>query len=131
MAEGAMVKSELTEEMVHSGRELLQKLDRQRAIIKVALWLYLPESDQWRLVFGSPELRIAGPKRIYRQVQSLIARSDVKVPLSSVAVLDTSAPLIRTLSAVLRVPGISGIRFSRNTIDGNYIEDAYIYRVAA
>jgi hypothetical protein len=45
-------------------------------------------------------------------------------------VADMNAPLIALLKAAISTgKGVGGIRFSRNTINGHYIEDAYIYRL--
>ena len=39
------------------------------------------------------------------------------------------APVVALLRTAIRTgPGISGIRFKNNVIDGTLIEDAYIYR---
>jgi hypothetical protein len=42
--------------------------------------------------------------------------------------VDTRHPLIQTIATMVNTgPGISGIRFSDNTINGIRISDAYIY----
>jgi hypothetical protein len=131
MAEATLVKSDLTPDMVKAGRQLLHGLDRQKTPIDAAFWLYVPEGEQWRLVLGSPELRNRGPRRLYKRVQSVLSREEPTVPLSSVALVDSADPLVQTLSSVIKVSGGNGVRFSRNSINGQYIEDAYIYRMAA
>jgi hypothetical protein len=91
----------------------------------------LPEADEWRLALGSPEVRVEGPKAVYRRVQTALARLGSTLPLSSIAVVDSSEPLVRSLAENVRIPGISGVRWSRNTVNGHYIEDAFIYRSVA
>jgi len=45
-------------------------------------------------------------------------------------VIEEKAPLYVLLrSAISTGPGLSGIRFSRNVINGQLIEDAYLYRI--
>lgn len=52
------------------------------------------------------------------------------VSLNDVGVTDTSSTLVNLLrTAISTGDGISGIRFSRNTINGTFIEDSYIYRI--
>jgi hypothetical protein len=69
----------------------------------------------------------------YKNVQSVIARmpEDMpKIPLKDISVVDSNDQLISLLRTAIKTnDGISGIRFSRNTINLNYIEDAYIYRL--
>jgi hypothetical protein len=39
-------------------------------------------------------------------------------------------PLLQLLKGAIQTgPGINGIRFSRNMINGTYIDDAFIYRL--
>ena len=53
-----------------------------------------------------------------------------KVSLSDISVVENTDPLVTLLrTAVKTGMGIAGLRFSRNTINGHFIEDAYLYRV--
>jgi hypothetical protein len=48
-----------------------------------------------------------------------------------IGVLDAEADLVRLLKAAVGTgPGISRIRFSKNVINGHFIDDALIYRAA-
>jgi len=70
---------------------------------------------------------------VYKESASHSEQAEcVSLALSHIAITPPDSSLIRVLrSAVTTGPGISGIRFSRNTIDGTYIEDSYIYRLVA
>jgi hypothetical protein len=47
-----------------------------------------------------------------------------------VSIAKKDDPLLKLLRIAIKTgPGISNIRFSRNTINGVIIEDAYIYRL--
>ena len=78
-----------------------------------------------------PEVRVLGPKALYKKLRSVINKlPEPIIETKDITVLEDNAPLILLLkSAISTGPGISGIRFSRNTINGQYIEDAYIYRI--
>jgi hypothetical protein len=55
--------------------------------------------------------------------------ANATLPLSSIGVLDANDDLVRLLKAAIRTgPGLSRIRFSRNVINGHFIDDALIYR---
>jgi hypothetical protein len=56
-----VVKANLTSEMIDAGRELLEALDRAKFRARACFWFYFPESDRWRFVVASPEVRSRGP----------------------------------------------------------------------
>ena len=75
MVEEVVVKDTLTEQMVHAGDEILRSLDDAKLAIIAALWMYTPEANIWRLLLASPEVRVEGPKKIYKQIQSMVQKS--------------------------------------------------------
>lgn len=133
-ANEAVVSNTLSQEMIKAGESLVTKLDKLRFIVDAALWLYLPEEQVWRLVIASPEVGVIGPQKSYKQVQSALGKLDeeqVKIPLKDITVVDTKDTLINLFGRAMKTgKGISGIRFSRSSINGVPIEDAYIYRMA-
>lgn len=133
MAEEILVGEQLTPEMIDSGKELIFTLDKLNLLVSGGFWILLPEDRIWRLVIVTPEVRLHGPKAVYRKVQSAMRRLPAAanpLGMKDISVVDEKTPLFALLrSAVATGPGISGIRFSRNVINGQLIEDAYIYRV--
>ena len=132
MDEETMVDEALTEEMISAGRELIKLLDQYKLSVSDSYWLYLSEINAWRLVIVSPEVLSNGPKNVYKSIQSILQKSSkhIGINLQDISVVgpnDFIATLFRT--AIKTGKGISGIRFSRNTINGFYIDDAYIYRI--
>jgi hypothetical protein len=132
VAENAVVKEYLTDGMISSGEELTAKLDEIGVPVTAALWFFVPEVNEWRLLFASPEVATKGPRAVYEKIQRAVAElGDAAVPLSMIGVLDSEADLIRLLKTAIRTgPGISKIRFSKNVINGHFIDDALIYRAA-
>ncbi len=133
MAEELLVGDRLTAEMIDSGAKLVDALDKLNVTVKGAFWLLLPDRRVWRLLIAMPEVRLAGPKAMYRKIRSAIEKlpADVEpVGTKDISVIDDKAPLLSLLrEAVSPVPGIDGIRFSRNVVNGQLIEDAYLYRI--
>lgn len=133
MAEEIVVTGTLTQEMIMAGANLLRALDKAKYIVRGAFWLFLPEENGWRLLLALPEVRVQGPKAIYKKLRSLISKlpePEPRIETKDITVLEDNAPLILLLkTAICTSPGVSGIRFSRNTINGHFIEDAYIYRI--
>ena len=127
-----VVKESLSNEMISAGAELTRRLDQMNFIVSASLWFYLSEINSWRLIIASPEVRVNGPKKAYKQIQSAIAKmpeNQPKIALKDISVVDSQDSLISLLRMFGRVEGISGVRFSNNVINGVPIEDAYIYRL--
>ena len=134
MAEGAIIKEQLTGSMIDAGAELTKKLDESGLAVTTALWLFVPELNEWRLLFASPEVSTKGPRDVYEKIQQAINQLGEKasaVPLSVVGLLDANADLVRLLKVSIGTGlGVNRIRFSKNVINGHFIDDALIYRAA-
>lgn len=132
MAKETMVADRLNKEAIDAGAKLIRKLDGTDLEISAAFWYLVPEQDVWRLMLASPEVDTEGPRFVYAKVQQVIRRLDSQSPisLSDVSVIDSKDPLVRLLRTAIHTgPQVSGIRFTRNTVNGHFIEDAYIYRL--
>lgn len=134
MAENAVVKEQLTSAMVDAGAELTGKLDEMGLPITAALWLFMPEVNEWRLLFASPEVASRGPREVYDKIRQAIDQLKDKAaatPFAVISLLDADADLVRLLRiAIGTSPGMKRIRYSKNVINGHFIDDALIYRVA-
>jgi hypothetical protein len=133
MAEETLVKEALTDDMIRTGASVVEALDRQNFTVDAALWLYLVDTNQWRLLLASPEVHVDGPRKAYTRLFQAIRNAHVHgVTLENLGVLDSQDPLIQLFRRVVRTDrGIAPRRVSKNTIYGHYIEDALIYRMAA
>lgn len=133
MAQDLLVGEHLTSEMIAAGAQLVVALDKLNVLVKGAFWFLIPEQHVWRLVVVSSEVAISGPRALYRKIRSALGKSNLVGPVvatKDIAVVDTADPMYAVLRVAISTgPGISGIRFSRNVINGQFIEDAYIYRV--
>ncbi len=115
---------------IDAGRALVQELDNRRFPLPDAFWLLSQEEKEWRLVLGTSFIDWYGPISAYEELQNIIRSARLSLPLVLLSVVSSSAPLIVALSSAITTgPEATTIRFSRNTIDGVYIEDAVIYRL--
>lgn len=131
MAQNVLVTEALSEEMIKSGEELVERLDEANSEVKSAFWLLFPEERIWRLIIASPLVATEGPKSFYKRIVSANegCGEQKTVALNDIGLADTNQQIVALLRfAIGTGNGISGIRFSRNTINGTLIEDAYIYR---
>jgi len=129
-----MDKTLLVDKNIEDGKILLEALERTLAPLTGALWFYITDSDEWRLFLVSPLVDDKGPKRTYALIQSVMARFEppLGIPLKHISVLSPHNKLIQLLRTAIRTgpTDISEIRFTHNTINNVFIDDALIYRLS-
>jgi len=116
--------------LIDEGASLLRLLDGSGIPITAAFWLFDPESQTWKYVLASPSVMTEGPLNVYKTIQTYVAQAGLT--LQDIAVVSPHDPLVDVLRAAVPTSptSISRIRFTANTINNVYIDDAYIYRVA-
>jgi hypothetical protein len=129
-----VVKTALVDRDIEVGRDLIVALDDSDLSPAAALWFYEPETSVWRLVLGMSEVALKGPTNVYSSLQRILAKprwSD-RLSLQDISLLEPNAALLKTLRSAVRTGSrdLNGIRFTRNTINGTFVEDAYIYRLS-
>jgi hypothetical protein len=127
-----MLKTVLVKELIDEGARLLQELDRRNYPVEAAFWVYLAESDYWRLVMASPLVDEQGPIAAYRDLREALAVTDPStLSLQDISVLSPNGQDYQALlgSAV----GVGGLGFvaARGRVSPVVFQDAYIYRLAA
>lgn len=121
--------------MIDAGASLTKELIRAGLSIKASFWFYIPDIQSWRLVITAPSFSRDGPKKFYQIIQKVMSGhpgdSPTKVGLENVSVVATDHQLVKLLSTVIKtgsgLSGLANIRFSDNTVNGQYIDDAFIY----
>lgn len=135
MAQISVVKESLSPSMVSDGAALLRKLDELHWSFNAAFWFYFPDANGWQLLIASPEVETKGPRESYAVVQKGL-RDLVPAPaalsLDDIGLMPGNHPLVALLSSFVATgKSISNIRFSKNMINGQFIDDALIYRMNA
>jgi hypothetical protein len=133
MAENTVVKEQLTEEMIEAGAQLTARLDEMGMHVAAAMWSFEPDVNEWRLLFASPDVSTAGPRSVYEKIEAArqaLGEQAAAAPLSAIGLLDVEHPLVKLLRMAIRTgSGVPHIRFSKNVINGHFIDDALIYRI--
>ena len=130
MAQKSLVRQALTEQMIKVGGNLLRLLKERRFPLRAALWVYLSEAQEWTLVLAVPKARAEGTLKLYKQIQSVLAKGSDLLPLSAVMVVDAKDPLVYSAGPAVKVGKVTGHKFPSGTINGRSFEDAYIYPLA-
>jgi hypothetical protein len=124
-----MASSVLVEGKIQAGGDLIRYLDRRGFVVSSAFWHLDNEAQGWRLILAMPAVDREGAHAIYRKIQSIV-KSVSDISLFDVTVVSPKDALVQLMNSAIQTgPGISGIRFTGNTIGGILIEDAYIYRL--
>jgi hypothetical protein len=128
MATTALVSTD-----VEMGSELLKVLDEAAFPVTAAAWIYCQDVDEWRLVIRTPKVEKDLQGALRELAAALDAKGDLRtrLDLSRVKLVPPKDKVLAAMASMVRVDGISNIRFSRNVINGVLIDDALIYRLAA
>jgi hypothetical protein len=133
MAEEVVVKEPLWPHMEASGKELTARLDAAQFELVASFWFFMSEANDWRLMLASPMVDTAGPKAAYSAVQKALDPPLEGLSLHKISVVSPTLPIVQLLMKTIRTDATatSSIRLTRNRINDMFIEDAYIYRMAA
>lgn len=132
MAKDILVAESLSDSMLKAGAKLVERLDATESQIKSAFWFYFSEDKAWKLIIASPLVDSLGPREYYKKVidaNSQASDEEEVISLNDIGVINPGNRIVQLLKlAISTGAGVSGVRFSRNTINGHFIEDSYIYR---
>lgn len=130
-----VAKEALTPQMITAGAKLTRQLDEVGFDIVASFWLYTSEANEWLLVLASPYVTAAGPLKAYTRIQEVLrngsADSNQSLNLQDTTVREDDDPLIVALRTGIKTrKKIDGKRYTETVINGQFIEDAYVYRVS-
>jgi hypothetical protein len=133
MAEEILVKEILATEQLRAGEELLRRLDRAKADVIAAYWVYVPAVAEWHLEFVSPQVEKEGPLEFYGKVNELLSTPSKidHLTFNTIMVLGPTYSFYKLLQAALKSEKeLSGVRLNRVLV-GSELMDLYIYRFPA
>ncbi|PJB78550.1 MAG: hypothetical protein CO095_00435 [Armatimonadetes bacterium CG_4_9_14_3_um_filter_58_7] len=132
MAKEVLVTETLSEQMVAAGLKLVERLDADHAGVAGVFWLFHSEEKRWELTIASPLVVTEGPRKFYKRVFAANQQASAEeyvISLHDIAVTGIDHQIVQLLRLAIDTGvGVSGVRFSRNTVNGVFIEDAYVYR---
>lgn len=139
MAKEVLVTANLSEEMIQAGKVLVEQLKMQKFKIEAAFWWRFDETGAWRFIVASPAVRAEGPRKVYRKLQTIIAKTpedQVRLSLTDISVIDpkestVTGVLVKAFKQVTasQEPDVAGIFIHSGFINAAPVEDAYIYRL--
>ncbi len=119
--------------MVAVGRRLVERLDAAGLKPESALWLYDTDRESWKLLISDRKLRDEGPLARYGRMREALqdVRDDLLgLPFDAVMLSPPDTGALGRLRSAMVVEGpFAGLRLIGHVVNGEYIEDAYIYRL--
>jgi len=117
---------------VSQGSEVLDALERAHVKVSVALWMFMSEYEDWRLVVSSRQFDSADPRKAYALIHESLSSAEFpakKTP--AIIVLPTSDPFVRELRRIFgRTRSVNGMRLGGQMIGDRFVQDAYVYRIS-
>ncbi len=127
-----MDKTALVGFEVEKGSRILQILDDASLQVKVALWAYLGEYEEWRLVLSSRKFDDGSLRDAYGLLHKALDAAGYPLEQTpTVVILRTSDPFIKTLRKIFgKTKSVEGMRLGSQTIGNRFLDDAYTYRIS-
>lgn len=112
--------------------ELLEVLERSKLKVGVALWVYLAEYEDWRLVVSARQFDSLDIRDAYRLLHdSLSGAGFTPGNTPPVMILPMTEPFIRELRRLFgKTRSVEGMRLGGQLIGDRFVEDAYVYRIS-
>lgn len=126
----------MVEPDVEAGENLIEVLTQNGLKPRTALWLRV--DGNWRLVLHIGKFEKLTPSLAYRQIQRVLDDAEARglrlPPLREITLVKRDEPILIALRRVFgRTPPDPGskvdIRIKDSSVDGQWIEDAYVFRL--
>ena len=117
---------------IDRGSELLDALERAKLKVGVALWTYLSEYEDWRLVVAGRQFDSLDLRDAYRLLHdSLAAAGFTPKNTPPIMILPMADPFVKELRRLFgKTKTVEGMRLGGQMIGDRFIQDAYIYRIS-
>jgi hypothetical protein len=114
------------------GAAILRMLDDAGLKISVALWVYLPEYEDWRMVLSSRKFDSVSLPKAYGLLHDALDAAGLSLEKTPpVMIMALSDPFIRSLRRIFgKAKSVDGMRFGGQTIGDRFVDDAYVYRIS-
>jgi hypothetical protein len=113
------------------GVKLLEALDNSDLAISVALWVNLPEYEDWRLVLSSRRLDAVNPLGAYKLVREALERAGFLLEHTPpLLILRMTDPFIKALRQIFgKARSVEGMRLGGQMIGDRFVDDALVHRI--
>ena len=125
-----MAQETLVNPDVVAAQMLTKALDKRGLAPRAVLWVKASESSTWRL-WVVPSVQQRDKREFYASVVNAISEDEIKsLESGDVLMVDADHPAIKGLSLFIRADGVGSIHMSSNIVNGFYLPDAVVVRMA-
>jgi hypothetical protein len=116
---------------LETGRRILKALDEADIKISVALWGFLSQYEDWRLILASRQLDTAGIGGAYSLVFKTLKKAGFTVEdTDPIMVVRMKDKFIRELRQIFgKTQRVEGMRLGNQLIGDRFLEQGYAYRI--
>jgi hypothetical protein len=129
-----MAAAPLVEKDIEAGLELVRLLDERGFPVTGAVWIYFPDIEEWKLVIRTPKAATDLTNAFLELAKAMDSAKPgfrSQFDLARVKLVPPADRMLAAMGSAVRAEGLNQIRFSSNVINGIFIDDALIYRLAA
>ena len=128
----AMHKAALVSIELAKGSDILRMFDEAGLDVKVALWAYLSEYEDWRFIVASRKFDEVGLFDAYGLIRKALKKGGLTVAqFPIVMILSMKDPFIKSLrQSYGKTNSVQGIRVGYRLFGDRFVEDGLMYRVS-
>ena len=122
----------LKETDIEFGKRLWQSLRKNKNFpTQGVFWLFESQAAEWHLVIATPRVDQVGQRDAYRELADVSRRVPAdSAQLLKIELISPSQPLYQALRSLFaQTASVEGARLGNTQIEGNFINDAYLYEV--
>jgi len=126
-----MDKTVLVVRDLANGTEILEALDRAKLDIRVAVWAYLDEYPDWRLVLASPRFDEVGLGESFGLIREALEAAGIPYEKKPpIVILKMSDKTIRDMRKMYsKSKELEGRNIGYQSFGDRFIEEAIAYRI--
>lgn len=118
--------------LVREGQNLIRYLDQSKVKPRGVMWVHSSDLDTWRL-WIVPSTELTDKSEFYRLVSEAISQHRDEMPgldIGDIELKKPDHPAIVGLKGFLRMDGLGSAYFSNNRLNGYFLPDGVVLRMA-
>ena len=127
-----MAKTALVSPDIEKGARILRILDDAGVKVSVALWVFLPDYEDWRFILSARKFDSVGQKDAYGLLHDTLDAAGFSLEdTPTVGIFRNTDPFIRSLRKIFgKAKSVEGMRLGGQTLGDHFVEDGYAYRIS-
>jgi hypothetical protein len=124
-----MATAKLVESDIEIGRQIVATLTRASIPVRLYLWAFIPQIQEWQFIVATPLIDTKGPLAAYGDVNKALQKEGVfeDVPMRRIFLKSPNDRVLKALEKESRAVPHEDYRVVNAPIMGSFVEDAYVY----